>query len=296
MNIDLKAVLSNQAINGSRLFWLVCIPMSIIMVIAMLGADLSTSAGVRTMIQLSVRWAVPFIYLVVAASAVQMLFPGPFTAWWLRNREFFGLCFAVAMAWQALFIYILSTTHREYYFEEVYLFRDELEGSIGFIFLAAMVATTTQFGRKLLSPTQWKLLHTSALYFLWAYPMSTYWWSLFYYKNPDLIDYVYYWGGFLAFALRIAAWGIKRRPQSNTTPAIKALGGAMITFGLIAALPALQWQQPVTAFLTTPQWSAELMLWFPFWPYEPFLALFCIGLGTLLLTSGRAQARNAVNV
>jgi len=36
--------------------------------------------------------------------------------------------------------------------------------------------------------------------------------------------------------------------------------------------------------LLAPAWSANLELWLPFWPFEPFLPLFIIGLGTLLLT------------
>ena len=98
MNIDLKVILKNKAINGWRLFWLVSFPMSMVMVIAMMGADISTGPGVSTMIQFSVRWAVPFIFLVVAASSVHSLFPGPFSMWWLRNRKYLGMCFAVAMA------------------------------------------------------------------------------------------------------------------------------------------------------------------------------------------------------
>ncbi|MCS5650892.1 MAG: hypothetical protein NZ820_16355, partial [Dehalococcoidia bacterium] len=116
MSIDLKAILKNKAINKWRLFWLVSIPMSIVMVIAMMGADMSTGPGVSTMIQFSVRWAVPFIFLVVAISSVQILFPGPFPMWLLRNRKYIGMCFAVAMAWQGLFIFIMSNFFREYYF------------------------------------------------------------------------------------------------------------------------------------------------------------------------------------
>ncbi len=296
MTIDLKAVLKNKAINGWRLFWLVSIPMSIVMVIAMMGTDMSTVAGVRSMIQLSVRWAVPFIFLVVAASSVQTLFPGPFPMWWLRNREYIGLCFAVAMAWQGTFIFIMSNFFREYYFEDVYLLRDELEGSIGYIFLAAMVVTTSQFGRKHLNSKQWKLLHKSAIYFLWAYPFSVYWWNLSYYGHPEPIDYVYYWGGFLAFALRIAAWGKKRQqatkrnaPESSTPPSFKVFGGAIVAFGLVASATGLYWQEPVTTFLTAPQWSADFVLWLPFWPFEPYLPLFVIGLGAMLLTKARAH-------
>lgn len=303
MGINLQAVLKNKAINQWPLFWLISVPMSVMMVIAMMGVDMSTGAGVSKMIGFSVRWAVPFIYLVVAASSVQILFPGPFPMWWLRNRKFIGLCFAVAMAWQGLFIFMMSNFFRAYYYEDVYLLRDELEGSIGYIFLAAMVFTSFRFGRKFLTQKQWKLLHKSGVYFLWAYPFSVYWWNLSYYPNPQLIDYVFYWSGFLAFALRIAAWG-KRRVQAanrstlqSSTPLVfKTLGGAIIAFGLFVSATGLHWRESVTAFLTEPQWSANLVLWFPFWPFEPYLSLFIIGLGTLLITKrSRAQSHSPVS-
>ena len=88
MSIDLKAVLKNKAINEWRLFWLISVPMSLVIAIEMLGTDISTGPGVSTMIGYSVRFAVPFIFLVVAASSVQILFPGPFPMWWLRNRKY----------------------------------------------------------------------------------------------------------------------------------------------------------------------------------------------------------------
>ena len=299
MSIDLKVVLKNKAINQWRLFWLISIPMCIVIVIAMIGADMSTGAGVSTMIGFSVRLAVPFIFLVVAISSVQTLFPGPFSMWLLRNRKYIGMCFAVAMAWQGLFIFIMSYFFREYYFADVYFFRDELEGSIGYIFLPAMVVTSFEFGRKHLSPKQWKLLHKSGIYFLWAYAFSTYWWSLCNglscYKNPVLLDYIYYSVGFLAFALRIVAWGKQRQqavkrnvPESSTPLAFKVSGGAIIVFGLVWSAYGLYWQERVTGFLTTPEWSADLELWLPFWPYEPFLSLFIIGLGAMLVTKTRA--------
>jgi hypothetical protein len=46
----------------------------------------------------------------------------------------------------------------------------------------------------------------------------------------------------------------------------------------------LHWQEPVTTFLTAPNWSANLELWLPFWPFEPYLSLFVIGFGTMLVT------------
>jgi DMSO/TMAO reductase YedYZ heme-binding membrane subunit len=291
MSSELNTILNNKAINGWNLFWLIAGPMSVAMIVAMMGADMSTGAGVSKMISFSVRFAVPFIYLVVAISAVQTLFPGPVPMWLLRNRKYIGMCFAVAMAWQGAFISIMSNVFRGYYYEDVYLLRDELEGTIGYIFLAAMVVTSFHFGRKYLNSTQWKLLHKSAIYFLFAYPFSVYWWNLSYYPNPQAIDYVFYWSGFAAFALRIAAWGKKRQqaakenPSASSTPlALKLLGGAIIAFGIFVSVASLYLQKPITDFLTAPNWSAELVLWFPFWPFEPYLSLFIIGLGTLLFT------------
>ena len=291
MSLDLKALLAHKAINKWRLSWLIAIPMFITIVVTMMGADMSTASGVSSMIGFSVRLAVPFIFLVVAASSMQILFPGSFSKWWLRNRKYIGMCFAVAMSWQGLFIFIMSYFFRDYYFENVYLFSDELEGSIGYIFLPAMVVTSFHFGRKHLSAKQWKLLHKSGIYFLWAYPFSTYWWSLSYYQNPVPLDYVYYWCGFLAFAVRIAAWGKQRRQvmdrnatEASTPLVLKAMGSAIIVFGLVWSAYGLYWQERVTGFLTTPEWSANLVLWLPFWPFEPFLSLFIIGLGTMLAT------------
>lgn len=296
MGNDHQAFLKYKAINGWSLFWLISTPMSIVMLIALLGTDMSKGPGVSHMIGFSVRWAVPFIYLVVAASALPVLWPGQLSMWLLRNRKYIGMCFAVAMAWQGAFIFMMSSFFREYYFEEIFYLRDELEGSTGYIFLTAMVLTSFQFGRKYLSQKQWKLLHKSGIYFLWAYPFSVYWWNLSYYPDPQPIDYFFYWSGFLAFALRIAAWGKKRRQTSKKTSAdastplvFTALGGALIIVGLLVAATGRQWQDPVTEFLLEPAWSANLVLWLPYWPFEPYLSLFTIGLGALFVTKVRGQ-------
>jgi len=294
------AVLKHKAINGWNLFWLIALPMSIMMVVAMMGVDMSSGPGVSTMIGFSVRWAVPFIFLVVAAPAVKTLFPGPFPAWWLRNRKFIGFCFAVAMAWQGTFIFMMSNFYSDHYYDNVYLLRDELEGSVGYIFLTAMVFTSFQFGRKRLSPMQWKVLHRGGIYFLFAYPFSVYWWNLSYYGSPEPIDYVFYWCGFTAFALRIIAWGKKRilaarknTPESSTPLAFKFMGGTIFSIGLWASVATLYTQDQITNFLTAPQWSADLVLWLPFWPFEPYLSLFIMGLGTMMFTKVSASTEQS---
>ena len=287
MNLDL--ILKSKAVNGWGLFGLIAGPMCLVIIAESIAADLSTGAGVSQMIGFSVRIAVPFIYLVVAASSVHILFPSLFSRWWLRNRPYIGFCFAVAMAWQATFIFIMSNVYRDYYYQDVYLLRDELEGSVGYIFLVAMVVTSFRQVRAHMNQVQWKLVHTFGIYFLWAYPFSVYWWNLNYYENPALLDYVYYWAGFLAVALRITAWGKKRERTEKQFP-LKFLGITLIATGITASATGLLWQKTMTEIVTTPTWSADLVLWLPFWPFEPFLPLFLIGLGTMALTTSKKHA------
>ena len=299
--MNLERALRHRAINGWHLFRGISLPLSLVMIVAMLQVDVSTPAGVSEMIAFSVRWAVPFIFVVAAASALHVLFPGPLSAWLLRNRKYIGLCFAVAMAWQGLFIALMSTVHSDHYYDEIFLLRDELEGSIGYIFLVAMVVTSFRFGRKFLTPLQWKTLHRSGVYFLWAYAFSVYWWAVSYYPDPQPIDYVYYWAGFLAFTSRIAAWGklrlaaARRRDAEVQAPLpVRLLGVVIVAVGLALAATGRAWQEPVTAFLTAPDWSANLVLWLPYWPFEPFLPLLLIGAGTMFITAsgnfGRVSA------
>jgi hypothetical protein len=80
----------------------------------------------------------------------------------------------------------------------------------------------------------------------------------------------------------------RHAPQSSTPLVFKVLGSAIIAFGLFVAATGLYWQEPVTAFLTAPKWSAELVLWLPFWPFEPYLSIFIIGLGAALATKANA--------
>jgi len=214
MSTNPGGLLKSKIINSWGLFRLITMPISILMVITMMRVDLSGPEGVSSMIQLSVRCAVPLLYLAFAASSLQALFPGSFGRWILRNRKYIGFCFAVAMAWQLTFILWLTGIHTDYYVNEVYVFSDVVEGVIGYAFLIAMVLTSFKFGRSRLTQKQWKLLHRSAIYWLWFYAWSVYWFSLFYYEGPPApIDYLYYWGGLLAWGMRMLAWTKKQWRQ-----------------------------------------------------------------------------------
>lgn len=289
---ELNNLLNNKAINAWRLFWLIIGPISIAVIVAMLRTDLSTGEGVSFMVQLSVRCAVPLLFVAFAASSTAALFPGTLSSWLLRNRKFIGLSFAAAMAWQALFIIWLVTVHRDYYVAEVYVLRDVIEGVLGYSFLIAMTLTSFRFGRKHLTPKQWKLLHTLGIYSLWIYAFSVYWWNLYYYSNPLLIDYIYYWAAFLAWALRTTAWRKKRlqSAEGGQPVATRLIGTAIMLAGLIVVAFGTPWREMSGEFMSGFAFSNWLLLYLPYWPFEPYIPLFVILLG-ISITTGRAQQK-----
>lgn len=289
-----QSIFRLKILNQWSLFWLISLPITSLVLWEMQSVDLTTGAGVSHMIGFAVRFAIPIIFIIVATSALATLFPNPLTQWLMRNRKFVGLSFAVAMFWQGVFIVVISTIHREYYFSEIYLFRDELEGTIGYIFMAAMVVTSFYLARKKITQSQWDLIHKGGMFFLWAYPFSTYWWSTTY--GPEYYSlhyYIFYWMGLLAMLSRIAAWHKKRaqkfRASESPSVVVKSVATGLILIGLAAAATPMYWQEITTNFLTSPGWSAELVLWLPFWPMEPFLPLFLIWFATSLLTKPQEQ-------
>ena len=271
-------------IEGWRLFAVVSAVITAFMTLRLVTTDFSSPQDLSAMIQYSVRWAVPFIFLVIATSALFRLFPGRSTRWLLRNRRYIGLCFAVAMAWQGAFIFIVSFSHSAHYYSEIYFLRDELEGSSGYLFLAAMTMTSFGIVRRRMTAEQWRFLHLSGVIFLWAYPFSVYWWNVFYYQTQHWFDWFFYALGYTAFAVRILAWG-KGRGMMPGVGVRRSLGGGVVLLSLVLALSGHLWQPALSTALLAPAWSAELELWLPFWPFEPFLPLLIMALGVWTATA-----------
>jgi len=287
----------NKIINSWNLFWLITVPVSLVMVLGMIRVDLSSAEAVSSMIQLSVRCAVPLLYLAFAASSLLILFPGSFSRWLLRNRGIIGLCFAAAMAWQLFFILWLVGLHTEYYVNDVYVLSDVVEGVLGYTFLITMVLTSFKFGRSRMTSRQWKLLHTSGIYWLWIYAWSVYWFFLFYYQEPAvLIDYVYYWGGFLAWTLRMYAWSKKRwrqsiAQQSNTggmrNMLLMVSGFVALVIGLTGSSYGSAWSPQVYEYLFGFKIIESIDTFMPYFPFVPFYPIFLMMLGAFLVVKSR---------
>jgi len=268
-----------------------------VMVFSMMGAELSSGRAVSSMIELSVRCAVPLLFVAFAASSVSVLFPGLFGRWILRNRKFIGLSFAAAMAWQLFFILWMVTQHTEYYVEEIYALSDVIEGVGGYLLLIAMVLTSFKFGRDRLSAKQWKFLHKVGIYWLWIYAWIAYWWHLFYYNNPVALDYVYYWAGFVAWGLRMAAWTKKRWPQAtgpSTTGGTSQLlymlaGVAAVATSLVGVSFGSPWGRQVYEFAASVPVLNTIGIYTPFFPFVPCFPIFLMMLGACLILKSRGQ-------
>ena len=273
----------NKLINQWNLFWLVSGVVSLAMILAMVASDLSSGDSLSALIQLSVQCAVPLLYLTFAASSLQIVYASNFSRWLLKNRKYIGLCFAAAMAWQLLFILWMVLLYRDYYVGEVYVLRDTIEGVGGYILLIAMIITSFKFTRKHMSTKSWRLLHKTGIYFLWAYAFSVYWWALFFYGDAQVIDYIFYLGGFVAWALRAGAWAKRNKPKV-VQPIFRSLGFLIIGFGLAAATLGKLWQPASEQILHGYSFTRIPELVMPYWPFEPFLPLLIIGFGVYLLS------------
>ncbi|NKB36457.1 MAG: hypothetical protein GKR93_04705 [Gammaproteobacteria bacterium] len=279
-----------RLINDWQLFWNITVLISLVMLVAIAQVDNWDGPTASSLIQLSVRLAVPCLYLAFAASSLQLIFPSAFSSWLLRNRSKIGLCFAVAMAWQLIFILLLVTVFRDYYTDEVYVLRDAIEGVTGYFFLIAMTLTSFEFVRKHISVKTWRLLHKSGIYYLWAYAFSVYWWELFYYPDPEPLDYIYYFAGFMAWALRVRAWRSKSRrqdhgesQQSMLQLSLQLLAYGVLALGVLASFTGSVWRESAETSLTGYVLTGFPETYLPYWPFEPFLPLLVITIGFYLI-------------
>ena len=203
-------ILKSRQLNGWPLFYWVAGINAVVVIAYMPTQELAAPMGVSEMIQMTVRCAVPFIYLAFAASSINVLFPGKFSRWLLRNRRSIGFSYAAAMAWQLFFIVWLWTGHWEYYTEEVYTLEDILFQVSGYAFIFAMTVTSFQPVRSRMSLLSWRVLHKTGIYLLWYTVLSTYVYEIAVYQDRQIVDYIFAAAGFLAYGMRVVAWARTR--------------------------------------------------------------------------------------
>jgi sulfoxide reductase heme-binding subunit YedZ len=207
----MKKLLKNKNLNSWRLFGLIVIPMSIYALFGWSQIDTSDPVQISSMIQFTVRLAIPWLYVAFVTSALVTLWPSTFSVWLMRNRKFTGLCFAVGMAWQLFFILWYVLMHFDHYMVACYTVFAIFVGVLGYAFLIPMTITSFKTIRRHMSNEQWRFLHLFGMYNLWIYAYSTYFWEMYYYDDRQIIDFVYFWAGLGVVVLRFAAWAKKRK-------------------------------------------------------------------------------------
>ena len=279
-----QSLLSHRYLNGWSLFGLIVFFISASVAIRLTQIDTTNPAHISGMIALSVRLAVPWLFVAFAASSLVILFPNKMSKWILRNRRLFGLCFAAGMAWQLLFILWFVIGFFGYYMEEAYNYYDLSEQIPGYVILFALTFTSFTFGRSMISGRAWRILHKGGIYFIWAVVWSTYWFELYYYDDIQPIDYVYYWMGMAAWGVRIAAWSKKRRSSQKRKAAAaldtsnqqflplalkRIVVGTLAGLGVFMIADGNSWAPMTLGLLANITFGGWVELFVPFLPIAP---------------------------
>jgi DMSO/TMAO reductase YedYZ heme-binding membrane subunit len=138
---------------------------------AVLAVPEVSDQEIRAVIRLTAFTSlVPFL-LAFSASALARLWPSPGSRWLLAERRYLGLSFAASHAAHGLAIAALAR-HSPSFLANVSGTTLVL-GGLGYAFIAAMAATSTDAAQRALGRA-WGILHTVGIYYLWLVFVFTY--------------------------------------------------------------------------------------------------------------------------
>jgi hypothetical protein len=121
--------------------------------------------GVRAVIRATARSSLLFFLAAFTASSLRRLWRAPATAWLLRNRRYLGLSMAVSHAVHLAAILILAARWPE---QAEIPVATRIGGTLGYVFLAAMAATSSDRAFAWLGRRRWRALHWTGAWVLWA--------------------------------------------------------------------------------------------------------------------------------
>ncbi len=135
-----------------------------VVVLGMAGTD---EAGVRMLIRATARSSIALFLLAFSASSLRRVWRSDASAWLLRNRRQIGVSFAVSQAIHLAAIVALARGWPDSYSGGV----DPATvygGSLGYVFLAAMTATSFDRSAAWLGRRSWRRLHLTGSWVLWV--------------------------------------------------------------------------------------------------------------------------------
>lgn len=131
-----------------------------------------TEDSTRLAIAWSAKISFTLFCMAFAASALHKQMKNSFSFWWLMNRKYFGISFAINHLIHLGFLVILQQV-----FHPVFTSADTtslMAGGMAYVFVTLMLLTSFETFAKYLSRKNWKLLHTIGGYWIWVIFLSTY--------------------------------------------------------------------------------------------------------------------------
>ena len=151
--------------GGPIFFALIATAIAITAMIA-LAVTPDLVAGVRLIIRITARISLPLFLAAFSASALVRIWPSGTTQWLLVNRRWLGLSFAWSHLVHLLAIFALVRSDNALFWtltNPVSL----TGGTITYLFIAAMAATSFNGAVRALGPQRWSLLHRTGLWAVW---------------------------------------------------------------------------------------------------------------------------------
>jgi len=169
------------------------------MVAAVVAVEGAGEPGVRAVIRWTARSSLVLFLAAFAASSARRLWRVPATAWLLRNRRWVGLSFAFSHALHLVGIAVLATRFPAAFEPEPATL---VGGGLGYVFVAAMAATSSDAAVRRLGARRWRLLHKTGAWVLFAIFAQNYLVAPFF--DPRYAPLGLATAG--AAGLRVAAW------------------------------------------------------------------------------------------
>ncbi len=131
-----------------------------------------TEESTRSVIAWSAKISFVLFCMAFAASAIHKRMKNSFSFWWLMNRKYFGISFAINHLIHLGFLVVLQQVFHPVF--NMAASTSLMAGGMAYLFVVLMLLTSFEVFSKFLSRKNWKLLHTIGGYWIWVIFLSTY--------------------------------------------------------------------------------------------------------------------------
>jgi methionine sulfoxide reductase heme-binding subunit len=152
--------------NGWRLCGVVAL-LLLAMALFLLVGQGSDVDGLRSVIRATARTSLVLFFLAFTASALLRLQASGITRWLRRNRRYLGVSFAISHLIHLGALVALARVDQELFWQLTTAANVVLAGA-GYMFIAAMTATSFDRTAAWLGPRKWRLLHLAGGWYIWV--------------------------------------------------------------------------------------------------------------------------------